>query len=168
MFILYFNNVHFCYVTVFSTHMIVPCWCLLHIIEWIFMSGPWMRYLWNNIYFWIVIHHLIVHTISFSLYFLSLVRCLWQISLDQSWRLSIQIQPTQVSCLHMTMKLPCPSEITNMIISCQRMRLEQEDQTKKRWILAWESFEMASRLFASINSSSLESLFSYAIWFNFL
>jgi len=117
-----------------------------------------MRYLWNNIYFWIVIHHLIVHTISFSLYFLSLVRCLWQISLDQSWRLSIQIQPTQVSCLHMTMKLPCPSEITNMIISCQRMRLEQEDQTKKRWILAWESFEMASRLFASINSSSLEVL----------
>ena len=117
-----------------------------------------MRYLWNNIYFWIVIHHLIVHTISFSLYFLSLTRCLWQISLDQSWRLSIQIQPTQVSCLHMTMKLPCPSEITNMIISCQRMRLEQEDQTKKRWILAWESFEMASRLFASINSSSLEVL----------
>lgn len=76
------------------------------------------------------------------LFYLSSVidRCLWQISLDQSWRLSTQIQPTQVSWLHMMMKYPCPSEIINMIISCQRMRLVQEDQTEKRWILAWEKF----------------------------
>jgi hypothetical protein len=94
----------------------------------------------------------------FLFIFLSLIRCLWQISLDQSWRLFIQIQPTQVSWLHMTMKLPCPSEIIDMIISCQRMRLVQEDQTEKRWMLAWESFEMASRLFASIKSRSLDDL----------